>query len=140
MENYPGMGILSRKLLSKINQNEEYEKLNKNYIFLYDKLKNNKNIFLPIVPRIDEFIVSPRFPIYVNKKIKNRLLNEFEKNNLGVGLWFDRIPKYLSKMSIANLAETSKANEMIINIPIHAAITFDELDLYVNILNNINDK
>ena len=76
MENYPGMGILSRKLLSKINQNEEYEKLNKNYIFLYDKLKNNKNIFLPIVPRIDEFIVSPRFPIYVNKKIKNRLLKK----------------------------------------------------------------
>jgi dTDP-4-amino-4,6-dideoxygalactose transaminase len=141
LNNFPGMGLIGCKLFENIDIKNAFLKINNNFNYLYKNLINNKNFTIPIVPKSYDFIVSPRFPILLSQNDRLKLLIKLEQSGLGTGVWFDKIPKFFEQDELYILDNTSIVTKKIINIPIHASIDENILDLYINVINNYyNEK
>lgn len=132
LKDKPGLGLIGKILINNIDLNYIYTKTNNNFNYLYSSLKSIKSIYLPIGGNKSEFIVSPRFPIFFPEDKREILFEEFKKNNLSIGTWFDEIPSCFESQD--SLLNTKSIVKSISNIPIHYTISKDILNLYVSII------
>jgi hypothetical protein len=128
---YPGMGIIGEKLLLNINFSSYYSDINRNFRYLYNNLKDIKQIQLPIIPHINNKVVSPRFPFYVEPKDKVKLMDFMDSRKLGIGEWFHHSPSVFSDNLITDCKNANDVMKKVLNIPIHSTIKIKDLEKYV---------
>ncbi len=136
LRKYPGMGIIGEKLLLNINFSINYFNINSNFQYLYNNLKDIKEIQIPIIPHNENRLVSPRFPFYVDPKDKIKLIKFMDSRKLGIGEWFNRNPSAINNNLINNCQNANNVMKKVLNIPIQSTISKIDLDKYIYAIKN----
>ena len=124
------MGPISIELFNYIYPNfTNFYKISRhNYKFLLDKaLKLNLNC--PIIENSNEFIVTPRIPIIVDKNLIDKIIIKGAEIGVETGRWFSEVPPKweLSNSRIHSHINSLKISSSIINIPCHWTLKKSEL-------------
>lgn len=124
------MGPISIRLFNYIYPNfTNFYKISRhNYKFLLDEaLKLNLNC--PVREKSNEFIVTPRIPIIVDKKLIDKIIIKGAEIGVETGRWFSEAPPKweLSNSRIHSHINSLKISNSIINIPCHWTLKKSEL-------------
>jgi dTDP-4-amino-4,6-dideoxygalactose transaminase len=126
--NLKKMGILTQKFFLHLFPRfiNFYKKTNNNYIFLINIIKKAK-LKCPLIQGKNEFIVTPRIPLFVKKK--NKILQEAKNMKIEIGDWFTECPPKLN-LDITKVHSDKNSrliSKKIINIPCYFTLEKKEL-------------
>ena len=124
------MGLISIKLFNYIYPKfTNFYKISRyNYKFLIDEaIKLNLNC--PVIEQSNEFIVTPRIPIIVDKKLIDKIIIKGGEIGVETGRWFSEVPPkwQLSNSKIHSYTNSLRISNSIINIPCHWTLKKSEL-------------
>ena len=105
-----------------------FEKTNNNYITLLSEA-NRLGLKYPVSKSEEEYVVSPRFSLLVNRQDIKDIISQGNKIGVEVGCWFDESPPRL-RIDETRVFSSSKAENIsnhIINLPCHWSLTKNEL-------------
>ena len=124
------LGIISSNLFFYLqpSMQEIFKKTNQNYKDLLNKARELR-LNCPIVECKNEYIVSPRFSILVDKKNIGLILKKGRESDIEVGRWFSQSPPnaYLSSSRVYSYSNSKHISESIINFPCHWTLTKNDL-------------
>ena len=133
------MGPISIELFNYIYpQFTNFYKISRhNYKFLlHEALKLNLNC--PVIENSNEFIVTPRIPIIVDKKLIDKIIIKGAEIGVETGRWFSEVPPKweLSNSRIHSHINSLKISNSIINIPMPLDIKKIRANKFKRISNN----
>ena len=99
----------------------------------------------PIIENSNEFIVTPRIPIIVDKKLIDKIIIKGAEIGIETGRWFSEVPPKweLSNSRIHSHINSLKISNSIINIPCHWTLKKSELiklKEFLKIISNLEIK
>jgi dTDP-4-amino-4,6-dideoxygalactose transaminase len=103
-----------------------YKKTNKNYIFFTNHVKKAK-LKCPLIQRKNEFIVTPRIPLFV--KNKDKILQLAKNMKIEIGDWFTECPPKLNldRSNVHSYKNSQLISKKVINIPSYFSLEKKEI-------------
>lgn len=134
------MGVLTSLIYNDVSvySDDIFKKTNNNYTIIAAKAQE-LGLNCPVVPRHNEFIVSPRFSLLVGVGERQFLTQSALKLGIELGCWFEMAPPpyRLDQARVSSSTVAKNISDVIVNLPCHWTLSSADLKLILKWMESI---